>query len=413
MGRRARWRTRAAPRETAGARPPGASGPARASGPAHTPGGRASGGLEEPGAARRIALLLPPALLAAATVSQYVYPADIVFGAAFAAAPLVAAPLYSTRATALTGLLASATFIWLVHVRESLALFEGVLRATTVATVALLAVGLNRVVRRGAAQLASARDVAEAAQVALLPPPERRLGPLEIAARYQAAHTEASIGGDLYAVQDTPHGVRLLVGDVRGKGLDAVSAVAIVLGAFREAAEREPSLEAVAVRLDRALEREGRRREGTLDEREGFTTAVLAEVSDDGRLRLVNRGHPPPVLLTADGGVRLLEPPCPALPLGLADLPARDGEDAVAHETVFPHDATLLIHTDGLTEARDPRGVFYDLPRRLRVGGWSGSGPEKLLDALLADLAAYTEDGPTDDLALLAVTFRDDAERLR
>jgi hypothetical protein len=164
----------------------------------------------------------------------------------FTAAPLVAAPLSSLRTTVLTGL-ASFLAVYAVHARFGYVPdADAVTELTTVATVSALAAGINRVVRRGDQRLASAREVAEAAQRAVLPEPAERIGGFEIAARYEAAQEGTLVGGDLYAVQDTPYGVWLVVGDVRGKGRGAVAAVAVVLGAFREAAEQEASLEAVA-----------------------------------------------------------------------------------------------------------------------------------------------------------------------
>ncbi len=178
---------------------------------------------------------------------------------------------------------------------------------------------LDALVRRGDEQLASQRAIAETAQRAVLPDPADRIGTFAIAARYEAAQRDAAIGGDLYAVQDSPYGVRLVVGDVRGKGMGAVVAVAVVIGAFREAAEQEATLEAVAGRLDPAPAREGSRREG-LDPFEGFTTAVLAELPHgDGVVRIVDRGHPPPLLLCPDGTVRPLPAREPALPLGMGE----------------------------------------------------------------------------------------------
>ncbi len=361
---------------------------------------------------RRLSLWLPPVLIAVGSAAQALTPADFVFAALFAAAPLVAAPLYSARATALTGVVSTIALIWLLHINEGIDLFEGTLRVATVATVAVLAVALNRVVRRGERRLASARGIAEAAQLALLPPPEHELGPLVIAARYQAAREDASIGGDLYAVQATPQGVRLLVGDVRGKGLEAVGSVVIVLGAFREAADTEPDLAQVAVRLDRALRREGRRRAGTVDSVEGFTTAVLVEVTDDACLRVVNCGHPTPWLIHPDGRLESVEPVEPALPLGLAALPAEGAFPPPVGQVPFPVGATLLMNTDGLTEARDPYGVFYDLSDRFVAREWTRGGPDGLLDAVLADVARYTGGPPSDDLALLAVTYRDGVKHL-
>ncbi|UFR03292.1 serine/threonine-protein phosphatase [Streptomyces sp. Go40/10] len=316
----------------------------------------------------------------------------------FTAAPLIAAPLSSLRTTVLTGLAALAA-AYAVHTDAGVHPAVGTLTdVVTVATVALLAVAINRVVRRGDRRLASAREIAEAAQRAVLPEPDARIGGFEIAARYEAARQDAFIGGDLYAVQDTPHGVRLVVGDVRGKGMGAVAAVAVVIGAFREAAEQEATLEEVAERLERALAREGTRRDG-IDAFEGFTTAVLAELPHgDGIVRIVNRGHPPPLLLHADGTLRALTPGEPALPLGMAGLgrwPDR------ATEAGFPGGATLLLYTDGLSEARDAHGRFYDPERRL--AGRAFSGPAALLDRLAAEVRRHSGGGMTDDMALLAV----------
>ena len=142
--------------------------------------------------------------------------------------------------------------VFLLHVHNDTGWkVEALTEMVTVLTVSGLALLINRVVRRSGEQLASARGIAEAAQLAVLPKPAERIGGLHVSAWYEAAQADAFIGGDLYAVQETPYGVRLAVGDVRGKGLGAVEAVAVVLGAFREAAETEPTLEALAQRLER------------------------------------------------------------------------------------------------------------------------------------------------------------------
>jgi serine phosphatase RsbU (regulator of sigma subunit) len=342
--------------------------------------------------------LLPPLLLIVGAFYDYLTPQDFTAAPFFTAAPLVAAPLYSRRGTVLTGL-ASVAVGLVVHIRLGIVLrTDAVTEVATVATVAVLAVLINTLVRRSSEQLASVREIAEAAQRAVLPEPAERIGGFEIAARYEAAQEGAFIGGDLYAVQDTPHGVRLVVGDVRGKGMGAVAAVAVVIGAFREAAEQETTLEAVAQRLERALAREGTRRDG-LDAFEGFTTAVLAELPHgDGVVRIVDRGHPPPLLLRADGAVDTLLVKEPALPLGMGELgfwPDR------AEEFAFPGGATLLLYTDGLSEARDCHGVFYDPGERL--AGRTFRSPEALLGILAKEVRRYAGGGMTDDMAMIAV----------
>lgn len=247
-------------------------------------------------------------------------------------------------------------------------------------------------------RLRSARDVAEAVQRAVLPPPPARLGPLAVAARCTAADEEAAIG-DVYAIQETPHGVRLLVADVRGKGLGAVEVVTVLLGAFREAADEASDLAGVVRGLERALRRLDRMQQGP-DAVERFATAVVAEIPRDlGTLRVANRGHPAPLLLHG-GRVRLLEPALPSLPLGLGDLTGTEGVPVDAYE--LPRGASLVLYTDGVIEARSPDGAFYDpLPRLSQPVPLE---PGALLDVIVADLAAHTGTHLTDDAAMLAVT---------
>ncbi|WP_411977656.1 PP2C family protein-serine/threonine phosphatase [Streptomyces phaeochromogenes] len=345
---------------------------------------------------RTLVRALPALLIVAGVCYDLLTPQDFTAAPFFTAAVLIAAPLFSLGATVWAGIAATAGMA-LVHLRFA---FDAgaVTEVLTVATAAVLAVGINRLVGRGNARLATAREIAEAAQRAVLPEPAARIGGLEIAARYEAAQEGAFIGGDLYAVQDTPHGVRLLVGDVRGKGMGAVAVVAVLIGAFREAAEQEASLEAVAQRLERALAREGVRRD-IIAVFEDFTTAVLAEIPHGTPVvRLVNRGHPGPLLLYGDGEVRTLAAPEPALPLGTGELGAWPDR---AQEEEFPGGAMLLFHTDGLSEARDRRDVFYDPARRL--SGRVFPGPDALLAAVLDDVLRHTGGGAADDMALLAV----------
>ncbi|MFF5014001.1 PP2C family protein-serine/threonine phosphatase [Streptomyces sp. NPDC001165] len=362
------------------------------------PSGRRRGRRPTP---RALARALPALLVAAGIGYDLLTPRAFTAVPFFTAAPLIAAPLSSLRTTLLTGLAALVATVVVTTRTGPATDVHAITEIVTVATVAVLAAAINRVLRLGDQRLASAREIAEAAQRAVVPEPDDRIAGFDIAARYEAAQEDAFIGGDLYAVQDSPHGVRLVVGDVRGKGMGAVAAVAVVIGAFREAAEQETTLEAVAARLERALAREGTRRDGT-DAFEGFTTVVLAELphggSDDGVVRIVNRGHPPPLLLHDDGTLRTLAAHEPALPLGMADLgrwPDR------ATESGFPSGATLLLYTDGLSEARDVHGRFYDPLRRL--AGRRFPDPRALLGRLAAEVRRHSGGGMTDDMALLAV----------
>ena len=247
-------------------------------------------------------------------------------------------------------------------------------------------------------QIANVISVAEAAQRAVLRPLPTQLGPLELGVVYIAAAADAKVGGDLYDVTKTPHGIRLIIGDVRGKGLGAVEIAADVLGMYREVAHEVHTLGELARRLDAGLARRW-------GQHEEFVTALFAEIDPDaGRLSIYSCGHPPPILISS-GGVTVLEVPAPAPPLGLLTL--GDGSGAARTLKFKPNDL-LLFYTDGVTEARNGRRAFYPLDERLALlsiggkGRGNGSGLG-LLDLLRKDLLRHAGAPLDDDAALLLV----------
>jgi serine phosphatase RsbU (regulator of sigma subunit) len=256
-------------------------------------------------------------------------------------------------------------------------------------------------------------------QRALLPPLPRRVGPLELEAVYLAAAAEARVGGDLYEVARTQFGIRLIVGDARGKGLDAVETAAGVLGVFREVAHEVYTLAEAARRLDASLAR--RPASGPADgspPHEEFVTAVLAEIDPcAGTLTVYNCGHPAPILLSPrTAGSRnshrgrtgqcapaltAVEVPSPAPPLRLLPL----GDCSAAGRTLpFRPGGALLLYTDGVTEARNPRHRCYPLAARLAglVASSAGTIRPDLLDCLRDDLLRHAG-GPLDDDAALVL----------
>jgi serine phosphatase RsbU (regulator of sigma subunit) len=283
----------------------------------------------------------------------------------------------------------------------------------TVIVITVIATVGTAVSVRQQRRIADVTSVAEAAQRALLRPPPARLGPLGLDVVYLAAAAEAKVGGDLYEVTRTAeHGIRMIMGDVRGKGLGAVELAADVLGMFRELAHDAYTLAELAARLDAGLGR-------SLGRHEEFVTALLAEIDpESGRTSIFNCGHPAPLLIPAavDCGaarVTLLEVPQPAPPLGLLSL----GDCSRAElDHVLQPDDQLLLYTDGITEARNARRVFYPLPER--VGALAatataagsptlvppdGTAPRGLLDLVRADVLKHVGAPLDDDAALLLV----------
>ncbi|TDB88958.1 serine/threonine-protein phosphatase [Actinomadura sp. KC216] len=241
-------------------------------------------------------------------------------------------------------------------------------------------------------ELADVRTVAQVAQRVLLRPVPRRVGPIRATVRYVSAAAQATIGGDLYEVVMTPNGVRVIVGDVQGKGLEAVETAAVVLGAFREAAYDEPDLPGLAARIEKALARHLTS--------EKFVTAVLAEVQGNV-VTLLNRGHPPPLLIRSDKISESLDASEPAPPLGLGDFTA---VPVPAQCRTFAPGDQILFYTDGITEARNKKGAFYPLTERTEI--LDAADPEAALDDLQDDLTRFVGAPLTDDAALLLLRHR-------
>ncbi|MFJ9543236.1 PP2C family protein-serine/threonine phosphatase [Streptomyces sp. NPDC101225] len=263
-----------------------------------------------------------------------------------------------------------------------------------VSVVGVTCAGIVAAVMRGRqeAELASVRSIAEVAQRVLLRPVPLTAGPLQAAVSYTSAVAEARIGGDLYEVVASPHGVRMIVGDVQGKGLAAVETAAVVLGAFREAAHDEPDLVGLGERLERSVAR--------VLEGEKFVTAVLAEVGTRQEAVFLNYGHPPPMVVREDGTAYFPQPPAYAPPLGLG---LHSEGSPKPFSVGFAPGEQLLLYTDGVSEARDRHGDFYPLGDRACI--LKDSDAQGALDALREDLVRHTAGPPHDDAAMLLLRY--------
>ncbi|MEU5958073.1 PP2C family protein-serine/threonine phosphatase [Streptomyces sp. NPDC047525] len=266
-------------------------------------------------------------------------------------------------------------------------------------------------------ELRQLREIAGVAQNALLRPLPPRVEGLTVAAGRLSASRGASVGGDLYEVAATDHGVRVVMGDVRGHGLTAISTAAAVLGSFREAAYEEPELPHVLRKLERALGRHLRERSraehpagggvpADSPPAEEFVTVLLMEIGPDGEMTALNCGHPWPHRLSGHAEPVAGGEPLP--PLGPFPLPA---ELPVLHcGSLLPGEA-LVLHTDGMEDARDAAGRFFPLRAALteavRV---PPVAPQTVIRAVYAQLLRHTRRLPTDDAALLVL--RNDRRRV-
>lgn len=300
-------------------------------------------------------------------------------------APVVAAAFASWRVVLGIGLVA-------VLLGSSFALAEptaSLVTAVGLAGIAFasgVAAGVAALRQRQAEQIAELSKLASVAQQAVLRPLGPQVGTLAVAARYISSTATAEIGGDLYEAIDTPYGVRMIIGDVRGKGLDAVRLASIVLGSYRHVAYERADLRAVVADLDRAVAR-------NVGDEDFVTAAVVEERG--GTLTIVNCGHPAPLLLRR-GAVIPLEPPAPAPPLGFMPVVRP------RVERLEPGDR-LLLFTDGLGEARRDGEFFPTADRAWRLLGHGTVGDG--LASLETALVEWVHGRLDDDIALVLMEY--------
>lgn len=337
------------------------------------------------------------AFMLAITVTDLVLGTTVHLGPFLVIAPALAASLTTTRLTAVVAALAVADQVFIGTLHGGLSTTNHIAQITALTVLSLLIVSLRLVRERRERALGRARSVAATAQQALLRPPPQRIGPLRVAWLYLTAEDESQIGGDLFAITRAAGSAsRVLIGDVRGKGLDAIAEASVVLGAFREGARRY-ALPALTAALQDSVDRD---LEGVADTEhdlgEHFITALVLDIADDHpEVEMISCGHPPPLLLH-DRGVTTLQPDAPAPPLGVPN-PAPVTVDRFA----FTPGDMLVLYTDGVIEARSPGGDFYPLADR--VATFPATDPDSLLDHIHRDLIAHTKDHLADDAALLVL----------
>ncbi|MFE9453711.1 PP2C family protein-serine/threonine phosphatase [Streptomyces sp. NPDC006739] len=358
--------------------------------------GRSIGELRQSWQSAHALLLLPVAFIVVITVVDLRTPENVHLGPALVIAPALTLSFAGPRTTAFVGALAVAAQVVIAVFHGGLGSTNHLVQIVALTVLSVLLVVYGTVRERRRAQLAQVRTVAEAAQHVLMWPLPEQIGPLRIASLYLAAEDEAQIGGDLYATTRTDDAVRVLIGDVRGKGLSAIGEAALLLGAFRESAHRHTTLPGLAGTLEQSVNRYTADFEPPEEVGERFATALLVEIPDrDPVTRMTSCGHPPPLLLSPGHAVSVPSLH-PSPPLGVYER-AEYTLDVFSFE---PGD-TLLLYTDGVVEARDARGRFYPLTER--VARWTDDSPEALMHHIRRDLLAHAGGRLDDDAALIAL----------
>ncbi|MFD3559751.1 PP2C family protein-serine/threonine phosphatase [Streptomyces sp. NPDC058686] len=348
-------------------------------------------------------VVVPLGLIGVITLVDVLSPTDVHLGPLLVIAPALTASVAGPRLTALVGLLAVGAQILIGALHGGLATTNHVSQIVAITLLSALIVFFARARDRRSRELNRVRSVSEAAQRVLLRPPPHRVGPLRVAWLYLAAGDEAKIGGDLFAVARAAHpSTRVVIGDVRGKGLASIGEASVVLGAFREGAHRHELLPELVAAMDDSIARNLEEVADTEhDAGEHFVTALVLDIPDERpHAEMVTCGHPPP-LLVRDRQVIELAPRQPAPPLGMGELPVAPLQSDLF---AFMAGDFLVLYTDGVIEARSPAGAFYPLAERVAsFPSLPAGGPDSLLHHIHRDLLAHTGGQLNDDVALLVI----------
>ncbi len=219
---------------------------------------------------------------------------------------------------------------------------------------------------------------------------------MEIGLEYLSVGEESEVGGDFYDLIDTHYdGWLCLLGDASGKGARAATSTALILYALRAVAFRGDKPSMVLSSLNGAMLRQ--------DAGNQFCTAICARLEPEEcegaavKLTLARGGHPPPLLMHGDGFVEELGEPGRAIgifkELELDDLTLR----------LEPGD-TLVLYTDGVTEARSPEGAFFGEDRlKNLVQNCSGLDAAAVSGNIRDAVLDHRGGSPGDDVAVLVL----------
>jgi sigma-B regulation protein RsbU (phosphoserine phosphatase) len=240
-------------------------------------------------------------------------------------------------------------------------------------TVSLALIMLLRATRTSRRQALLEGELAAAQQVqqVLVPEHAEPVPGFVVESAYQPAQ---QVGGDFFQILPTENdGLLLVLGDVAGKGLPAAMMVSLLVGAIRTAAEDSPAPEILLRRLnERLVGRSG----------DGFSTALAAHITADGRATIANAGHLSPYL---DG--REIDLPG-ALPLGIAS-----GVRYTSTEFYVPPGSRLTFYSDGVIEAQNAHGELFGFER----GGLISTQPAAAI------VEAAKEFGQSDDITVVTI----------
>lgn len=203
------------------------------------------------------------------------------------------------------------------------------------------------------------------------------------------------VGGDLYDFfLSGPRKLFFCVGDVSGKGVPASLFMAITKALIRSRSGDDACCSSILAHINDEIESS---QDGGI-----FVTVFLAVLDlDTGDLGYTNAGHNPPYILRADGALQCLDDHTGSALGIIRGAPYRRGHDRLA-----PGDS-ILIYSDGITEARDTQRRMYGEPRlRQLLQSESFPSPQRLIERVSTDVQSFVQGAEqSDDITLLALRY--------
>lgn len=238
-----------------------------------------------------------------------------------------------------------------------------------------------------------AAELARTLQETLMPPRNPRIEGMDVATGYRPAGSGDEIGGDFYDVFEVAqHHWVVSLGDVSGKGVTAATVATLARHTIRAVAVNVESPAEVLRQLNNVMLSNGTER---------FCTAILLRlrrVGDRWDVTMSAGGHPPAIVLDEGRAPRTI-----GQPSSLIGAFESVSFDDIRFE--LRGGATLLLHTDGVTEARRC-GQFYGEDRLMRLLHGNTEGPEGLVGRILGDVLRFQGGAARDDIALVALRVR-------
>jgi len=244
-------------------------------------------------------------------------------------------------------------------------------------------------------------EIARVLQRSLLPPHLPEIPGVQVGAEYLPVGEANDVGGDFYDLINTVEdGWLCAIGDVRGKGVEAASVTALARYTIRAVTLKNDRPSEVLAALNEAMLRQ-------LPEDRFCTAACVRLEPQDGsagvRVDVSRAGHPPPLMVHPGGEVE--EVGCSGRVLGVfPDAELRD-----TSLRLMPGE-TLVLYTDGVTEARSPDGDFFGEGKlRHLLSSCAGCDAVTLARRIKGVVLDFQEGYPRDDLAILVLRAGDGA----